>query len=68
MDKVFAGKGDIRVNDRSMIWNSDLVETLEFENLIVQALAHDLLRRQPHRKAAARMRARTSPSATTRTG
>jgi succinate dehydrogenase / fumarate reductase flavoprotein subunit len=39
MDKVFVGKGDIRVKDRSMIWNSDLVETLEFENLIVQAQA-----------------------------
>jgi len=39
MDKVFAGKGDIRVKDRSMIWNSDLMETLEFENLIVQAQA-----------------------------
>src|SRR5215475_5460482 len=38
MDKVFAGKGDIRVKDRSMIWNSDLMETLEFENLILQAM------------------------------
>ena len=37
MDKVFAGVADIRVKDRSMIWNSDLVETLEFENLVVQA-------------------------------
>jgi len=37
MDKVFAGKDDIRVKDRSMIWNSDLMETLEFENLILQA-------------------------------
>jgi succinate dehydrogenase / fumarate reductase flavoprotein subunit len=37
MDKVFAGASDIRVKDRSMIWNSDLVETLEFENLVVQA-------------------------------
>ena len=37
MDKVFAGATDIRVKDRSMIWNSDLVETLEFENLVVQA-------------------------------
>ncbi len=27
----------IRVADRSMIWNSDLVETLEFENLFLQA-------------------------------
>ena len=37
MDKVFAGKSDIRIKDRSMIWNSDLMETLEFENLILQA-------------------------------
>ena len=37
MDKVFAGKDDIRVKDRSLIWNSDLMETLEFQNLIIQA-------------------------------
>jgi succinate dehydrogenase / fumarate reductase flavoprotein subunit len=30
---------DISVSDRSMIWNSDLVETLEFENLLLQATA-----------------------------
>jgi succinate dehydrogenase / fumarate reductase flavoprotein subunit len=29
---------DIRVTDRSLIWNSDLIETLEFDNLIVQAV------------------------------
>jgi succinate dehydrogenase / fumarate reductase flavoprotein subunit len=28
---------DIHVTDRSLIWNSDLVETLEFDNLIAQA-------------------------------
>jgi succinate dehydrogenase / fumarate reductase, flavoprotein subunit len=28
---------DIGVTDRSLIWNSDLIETLEFENLILQA-------------------------------
>jgi len=28
---------DIKVSDRSLIWNSDLIETLEYENLIVQA-------------------------------
>jgi succinate dehydrogenase / fumarate reductase flavoprotein subunit len=39
LDQVFSGKVDIRVKDRSMIWNSDLVETLEFENLILQAQA-----------------------------
>ncbi|TPW27047.1 succinate dehydrogenase flavoprotein subunit [Pararhizobium mangrovi] len=30
---------DIKVTDRSMIWNSDLVETLEYENLMANALA-----------------------------
>jgi succinate dehydrogenase / fumarate reductase flavoprotein subunit len=36
--QVWGGAGDIRVTDRSLIWNSDLVETLEFENLISQAV------------------------------
>jgi len=36
--KVWAEAGDIRVTDRSLIWNSDLIESLEFENLIVQAV------------------------------
>src|SRR5438132_1552505 len=35
---VLAGAGDVRVTDRSLIWNTDLVETLEFENLIQQAV------------------------------
>ena len=29
---------DIKVFDRSMIWNSDLVETLELENLMANAI------------------------------
>ena len=29
---------DARVTDRSLVWNSDLIETLEYENLIVQAV------------------------------
>ncbi len=28
---------DIKVSDRSLIWNSDLIETLEYDNLIAQA-------------------------------
>src|SRR6202043_2551939 len=36
--KVHGGISDISVSDRSLIWNSDLVETLEFDNLIVQAV------------------------------
>jgi succinate dehydrogenase / fumarate reductase flavoprotein subunit len=35
---VFAGVPDVRVTDRSLTWNSDLVETLEFDNLIAQAV------------------------------
>jgi succinate dehydrogenase / fumarate reductase, flavoprotein subunit len=37
--QVWNGLSDIAVSDRSMIWNSDLVETLEFENLLLQATA-----------------------------
>jgi succinate dehydrogenase / fumarate reductase flavoprotein subunit len=29
---------DARVTDRSLVWNSDLIETLEYDNLIVQAV------------------------------
>ena len=36
--QVWGDQSDIGVTDRSLIWNSDLVETLEFDNLIVQAV------------------------------
>jgi succinate dehydrogenase / fumarate reductase, flavoprotein subunit len=36
--QVYDGVADVRVSDRSMIWNSDLVETMEFANLIEQAV------------------------------
>ncbi|MBO0733839.1 MAG: succinate dehydrogenase flavoprotein subunit [Methylocapsa sp.] len=35
--EVWAARDEIAVTDRSMIWNSDLVETLELDNLIIQA-------------------------------
>jgi succinate dehydrogenase flavoprotein subunit len=35
---VFAGVSDVSVTDRSLIWNSDLVETLELDNLVAQAV------------------------------
>ncbi|WP_421879898.1 succinate dehydrogenase flavoprotein subunit [Pacificispira sp.] len=38
LKKVWSAKDDIKVSDRGMVWNSDLVETLEFENLIGQAM------------------------------
>ena len=37
--KTFASFADIRVADRSMIWNTDLVETMELENLLLNATA-----------------------------
>ena len=37
--EVNASMADIRVADRSMIWNSDLMETLELHNLMLQSLA-----------------------------
>lgn len=39
MRDIFAKQKDLKVSDQSMIWNSDLVETLELENLMVQAVA-----------------------------
>lgn len=36
--KVHGGIADIGVTDRSLIWNTDLIETLELDNLIVQAV------------------------------
>src|ERR671910_149516 len=36
--QVWNGASDIKVTDRSMIWNTDLLETLEFDNLIGQAV------------------------------
>jgi succinate dehydrogenase / fumarate reductase, flavoprotein subunit len=36
--EVWRGTEDIHVTDRSLIWNSDLIETLEYDNLILQAV------------------------------
>ncbi len=35
--KTYARMQDIHVSDRSLIWNSDLIETMELDNLIAQA-------------------------------
>ena len=38
MDGVYKRMEDIAVTDRSLIWNTDLIETLELDNLISQAV------------------------------
>jgi succinate dehydrogenase / fumarate reductase flavoprotein subunit len=39
LDKVVASFADVSVSDRSLIWNTDLIETLELDNLLAQAVA-----------------------------
>ena len=36
--KPYEGMSDVSVKDKSLLFNTDLVETLEFDNLISQAL------------------------------
>jgi succinate dehydrogenase / fumarate reductase flavoprotein subunit len=38
IDAINRSLVDLKVNDRSMVWNSDLVEALELENLLAQAV------------------------------
>jgi succinate dehydrogenase / fumarate reductase flavoprotein subunit len=38
MEQIWSELPDVKVTDRSMIWNSDLVETLELENLMANAI------------------------------
>jgi succinate dehydrogenase / fumarate reductase flavoprotein subunit len=38
MQEVFASFEDVSVSDRSLIWNTDLVETMELENLLGNAV------------------------------
>ena len=37
--EIHASFADVKVSDRSLVWNSDLVETFELQNLLGQALA-----------------------------
>ena len=53
---VMSGSADVKVFDRSLVWNTDLIETLEYENLIAQAVVtmDSALNRQESRGAHAR--------------
>ncbi|HEX7012987.1 MAG TPA: succinate dehydrogenase flavoprotein subunit [Steroidobacteraceae bacterium] len=56
LEQVYASFEDVQVSDRSLIWNTDLIETLELENLLLQALAtiHSAANRKESRGAHAR--------------
>jgi len=56
MQSVHAKRADLRVTDRGLVWNTDLVETLELDNLIGNALVtvKGALNRQESRGAHAR--------------
>ena len=38
IDNVYASLADVGIQDRSLIWNTDLVETLELDNMLPQAV------------------------------
>ena len=56
INECFAGKVDLGIKDRSMIFNTDLVEALELDNLLGQAVAsmHSAANREESRGAHAR--------------
>ena len=56
IDEVLKLMPDVAVSDRSLVWNSDLVETLELDNLIGQAVVtmHSAENRKESRGAHAR--------------
>src|SRR6187455_2774635 len=53
---VWSGTDDVGIADRSLVWNSDLIETIEFDNLISQAVVtmESAVNRQESRGAHAR--------------
>ena len=53
IDRVNARLQDVKVTDRSLIWNTDLVETLELDNMLPQAVVtmHSAANRKESRGA-----------------
>jgi succinate dehydrogenase / fumarate reductase flavoprotein subunit len=38
LEQIFASFADVGVSDRGLVWNTDLIETFELENLLLQAM------------------------------
>jgi len=53
IDAIAKSVEDVRVSDRSLIWNTDLIETLELDNLLAQAVVtmHSAANRKESRGA-----------------
>ena len=56
IEEIWLGSSEIKIKDKSMIWNTDLLETLEYKNLIEQAVVtmNSALNRKESRGAHAR--------------